>query len=223
MHDCLDADEWYDARLYGPQGMATSRVLPQDEAKGGDGPIPPSEVFRTTKMAAEEANAAAPPPAAVRKPRLVSARNMAATLAARVGTMEATAASSKFGSPLRGDNVTEENEKRYFATTTEFFYETKPARARALRGPEYFTMPVNPSRAGRIAAAAHARESTSTTMSTYASAGRSGSRGEMTRNPGEAGSVYGVSVFSDEYSKWGSALRGKPLGETISNMQTKYF
>lgn len=34
--------------------------------------------------------------------------------------------------------------------------------------------------------------------------GRGGARGEFTRWPGESGSKYCVSVFVDEYAKWGS-------------------
>ena len=32
--------------------------------------------------------------------------------------------------------------------------------------------------------------------------------GELTRCPKEAGSVYGLSVFVDEYGKWQTKLRG---------------
>lgn len=39
----------------------------------------------------------------------------------------------------------------------------------------------------------------------------------------QAGSVYGVSVFADEYGKWGTALQGMALQETVNRKQTKYF
>lgn len=54
-------------------------------------------------------------------------------------------------------------------------------------------------------------------------AGGKGARGEITRRPGESGNPYGVSVFVDEYGKWGSAIQGMPLTETRARMQTKYF
>lgn len=51
-----------------------------------------------------------------------------------------------------------------------------------------------------------------------------GLRGELTRNPREAGNPYGVSVFVDEYAQWGSKLAGKTtLGETASRKMTAYF
>eukprot|EP01023_Acetabularia_acetabulum_P035122 TRINITY_DN33102_c0_g2_i1.p4 TRINITY_DN33102_c0_g2~~TRINITY_DN33102_c0_g2_i1.p4 ORF type:complete len:136 (-),score=18.68 TRINITY_DN33102_c0_g2_i1:329-736(-) len=53
--------------------------------------------------------------------------------------------------------------------------------------------------------------------------GRAGTMGEISRHPGESGSVYGVSVFVDEYSKWGSKLQGHNLQETVGRMQTQYF
>ena len=50
-----------------------------------------------------------------------------------------------------------------------------------------------------------------------------GNRGEITRNPREAGNPYGVSVFVDEYAKWGTKLEGMPLTESVRKAQTKYF
>ena len=56
-----------------------------------------------------------------------------------------------------------------------------------------------------------------------AGSGRGGALGEFTRNPKEAGSVYGVSVWSDEYAQWGTKLSGMSLSETRSKAMTKYF
>ena len=50
-----------------------------------------------------------------------------------------------------------------------------------------------------------------------------GGRGEITRRPGESGNVYGVSVFVDEYAKWGTACAGRTLGDTVSSKMTKHF
>lgn len=53
--------------------------------------------------------------------------------------------------------------------------------------------------------------------------GSKGSRGEMTRNPREAGNPYGISVYVDEYAKWQTKLSGMPLSESVRRQQTKYF
>ena len=53
--------------------------------------------------------------------------------------------------------------------------------------------------------------------------GSKGTRGEITRNPREAGNPYGVSVFVDEYARWQTKLAGMPLTESVGRAQTKYF
>lgn len=53
--------------------------------------------------------------------------------------------------------------------------------------------------------------------------GRSGLRGELTRHPGEAGSMYGVSTFVDEYATWGAQLLGKTRGDVDAKRLTQHF
>lgn len=53
--------------------------------------------------------------------------------------------------------------------------------------------------------------------------GRCGHRGELTRHPGESGSVYGVSTFVDEYATWGSQLLGEKRGDVEAKKQTLHF
>lgn len=43
--------------------------------------------------------------------------------------------------------------------------------------------------------------------------GRCGQRGELTRHPGEAGSMYGISTFVDEYATWGTQFLGQKRGD----------
>lgn len=54
-------------------------------------------------------------------------------------------------------------------------------------------------------------------------AGRAGRRGELVRHPGEAGSVYGVSTFVDEYARWGTKLQGMTYGDSAAQATTRYF
>ena len=53
--------------------------------------------------------------------------------------------------------------------------------------------------------------------------GSKGNRGQITRNPREAGNPYGMSVFVDEYAQWGQKLSGMPLEESVKRAQTRYF
>lgn len=53
--------------------------------------------------------------------------------------------------------------------------------------------------------------------------GRCGLRGELTRHPGESGSVYGVSTFVDEYATWGRQLHGKKRGDVEAKKLTQHF
>jgi len=48
-------------------------------------------------------------------------------------------------------------------------------------------------------------------------------RGELTRNPRESGNPYGVSVFVDEYAKWGTQLLGRTRKECEDKACTKHF
>jgi hypothetical protein len=39
----------------------------------------------------------------------------------------------------------------------------------------------------------------------------------------QSGNPYGVSVFVDEYATWGTALKGRPLTETVNRKMTAYW
>lgn len=53
--------------------------------------------------------------------------------------------------------------------------------------------------------------------------GRNGCRGELTRHPREAGNPYGMSVWADDYAKWGTKLAGMRLGDVDSLKTTRHF
>eukprot|EP00197_Chlamydomonas_leiostraca_P010372 CAMPEP_0202860620 /NCGR_PEP_ID=MMETSP1391-20130828/2265_1 /ASSEMBLY_ACC=CAM_ASM_000867 /TAXON_ID=1034604 /ORGANISM="Chlamydomonas leiostraca, Strain SAG 11-49" /LENGTH=214 /DNA_ID=CAMNT_0049539831 /DNA_START=229 /DNA_END=873 /DNA_ORIENTATION=- len=113
--------------------------------------------------------------------------------------------------------------KRHLTTTNHHFYDDLPAAAKAAH-PERFPPPDfthslrSPLTKGDLQDGQHLTASHGT------EAAGKGNRGEITRNPREAGNPYGVSVFCDEYSQWGSKLGGKmTLGETVSRKMTSYF
>lgn len=53
--------------------------------------------------------------------------------------------------------------------------------------------------------------------------GHAGARGEITRHPGNSGSVYGMSVWADEYCKWGNKLEGWKREDSSAKRCTTYL
>jgi len=143
--------------------------------------------------------------------RMVNSSNMSdAIWAAR----ETAAPATGFGCtlPSRPHNSI----KCDWRTTTQIFYDEKPAQARA-RG-EAVPSAHLPCSSGKLQ-----RDSYTTGKNESASSGRGGQRGELTRHPGEAGNVYGMSTFVDDYAQWGSKLRGVRLSHTERLKTTRYF
>ena len=101
----------------------------------------------------------------------------------------------------------------------QVFYDDKPALAKSAR-PDIFCVPP----AQRFCSTGKLSQDTlNTDRSEDTCGGRSGNRGEITRHPGESGSVYGVSTFVDDYARWGSKLKGMALSETERQKTTRYF
>jgi hypothetical protein len=97
------------------------------------------------------------------------------------------------------------------------FFEKRPAQALAHNAP-YYTHAVLPQSSGKLHRDTHTLGKAEDQF-----AGRGGRRGELVRHPGDAGSVYGVSTFVDDYARWGTKLAGVPLGETVAKATTRYF
>lgn len=96
-------------------------------------------------------------------------------------------------------------------------YTRQPAAARAAN-PDAFTTMRTQQSSGKLYRDAHTTERTCDAF-----AGRSGCRGELVRRPAEAGSVYGVSTFVDDYAAWGRKLQGQRLAETVDKRCTRHF
>lgn len=132
----------------------------------------------------------------------------------------------------------EAEKKRFDGTTTNrFFYEDLPAQARSSPPKQgYFDTTLDDTKHRKTmnlerekaffatdGAAFISPYLATSTRSTGAGTGKMGRMGDFTRNPKEAGSVYGVSIWADEYAQWGNKLKGKTLGETRSKAMTKHF
>ena len=96
-------------------------------------------------------------------------------------------------------------------------YTIQPAAAR-MAHPDAYATTRTPQSSGKLYRDAHTCERTCDTF-----AGRSGYRGELVRRPAEAGSVYGVSTFVDDYSSWGRKLQGQRLADTVAKRCTRHF
>eukprot|EP00199_Chlamydomonas_sp_CCMP681_P006215 CAMPEP_0119108836 /NCGR_PEP_ID=MMETSP1180-20130426/15706_1 /TAXON_ID=3052 ORGANISM="Chlamydomonas cf sp, Strain CCMP681" /NCGR_SAMPLE_ID=MMETSP1180 /ASSEMBLY_ACC=CAM_ASM_000741 /LENGTH=214 /DNA_ID=CAMNT_0007094499 /DNA_START=141 /DNA_END=785 /DNA_ORIENTATION=+ len=113
--------------------------------------------------------------------------------------------------------------ERHLGTTTKYFYSVLPHQARTTR-PDMFSQTVDKTHFAKgtltreLKSSKHIDDTIADT-----SLGGKGGRGEVTRNPAEAGNPYGVSVFVDEYSKWGTKIAGMTYGETVSRKMTSYF
>ena len=101
----------------------------------------------------------------------------------------------------------------------QHFYVDMVAKAKAEAAPGAFTRHAAKISAGTLYRDAHTLERSPHTVS----GGRSGARGEITRHPGNSGSVYGMSVWADEYCKWGTQLEGMKRGDTVTKRCTTYL
>lgn len=200
--------------------MGTRKVIPEDLRHGGD-LWPSSDLMRTTKQVAEAHMLASPPVAPAHKARMVSAGNLGAVMTTRGASIMDATQSAAFGSPLRGgDSTILGTELSHFQTTNQHFYVEQPAMAKAsppAGRPDYFAPP-KPKE--RPAVPEHAVPEKTIAGPTNA---RSGARGEMSRHPGEAGSVYGVSVWADEYGKWGTKLQGQTRAQAQAHIHQRLF
>ena len=97
------------------------------------------------------------------------------------------------------------------------FYEHRPAKALS-DSPMEFARSAKQQSTGKLYRDTH---TIGKTEDGYA--GRAGRRGELVRHPGEAGSVYGVSTFVDDYARWGTKLQGLEYGQLAAQATTRYF
>lgn len=99
----------------------------------------------------------------------------------------------------------------------QHFYEDKVTKAKT-DSPDAFTMNKPKISAGALYRDAHTFE-----RSPQVPSGRAGARGEITRHPGLSGSVYGMSVWVDEYSKWETKQDGWKREDSSTKRCTSYL
>ncbi|GLC35629.1 hypothetical protein PLESTB_000186500 [Pleodorina starrii] len=205
---------WYEDRFQGQVASASGRAQPTKERVIHQAlPDGHPGLWNTTKNDTDQHMLTSPPPAKIKKPSIYTDGNLADRLTT-YGLADSVAYTI-------GPNPATEAAKpapRFMTTTNKDLYETKPQEAIAAN-PDTFRS--GPSPHGLTDGLTKSIRGEPTDQPNVV--GGKGSRGEITRRPGESGSVYGVSVFVDEYSKWGTALKGVPLDETASKKQTKYF
>lgn len=204
---------WYEQRFQQDAAStcgSTLRDLPTGQRVLARDQRDPTAGFLTTKQQMDRSMLAAPAPAKVKKPCMISEATLAERLQA-YGRPESVAFTlAEAARPV----------EHHLETTNQAVYDRLPKEA-TLRDPGQFSgRDTTFARTGALEQEARA---VPTLCDSGAHAGGKGARGELTRRPGEAGNVYGVSVFVDEYAKWGSALKGMPLAESTAKMQSKYF
>ncbi|KXZ41672.1 hypothetical protein GPECTOR_326g46 [Gonium pectorale] len=206
---------WYEDRFQGDVASASGRQHLTTKERVVHEALPEGHpgLWTTTKKEVDTHMLTSPPPARINKPSMYTDGNLAERL-------------NTYGLPesihytIGANAATPYVPSRDFTTTNKEMYETRPAAARTAR-PDAF--PPSPQRSQFGITNAMTKSIRGEPSDQANVAGGKGSRGEMTRRPGESGNVYGVSVFADEYAKWGSALQGMPLEETAARKQTKYF
>lgn len=207
-------------------------------------PSAPGQLAATSKRGQDESMLGSLAPHKPVKPSLFGSRNLDERLAT-YGKPEA------LHYTLGGTEVLASDSDRHLNTTNAHFYSKLPeldksaarsgtelhktvhhsagldhttARTGISRPPGYFAEAPDRSHFSKSSVIRDTYDKTYRHPSTEMAA-RGGARGEITRRPLEDGSVYGVSVFVDEYAKWGKVLpeRNMSLGESVSRQQTKYF
>ncbi|KAG2443755.1 hypothetical protein HXX76_002101 [Chlamydomonas incerta] len=209
---------WYEDRFQAQVASATGRTLKElpTHERVVHKALPPGHpgLFQTTKQAAEEKLLTTPPPAKINKPSMYTEANVAERL-------QTYGLSDSIHYTI-GPNAAAEASRppvHNLTTTNKEFYEMKPEAARAADPDTFRASGPSPFAKTGVCAKSIQGETSDQT----GAAGGKGARGEITRRPGESGNPYGVSVYVDEYGKWGGAIQGMPLTETRARMQTKYF
>ncbi|DBA93845.1 TPA: hypothetical protein ACH3X3_013895 [Trebouxia sp. C0006] len=96
-------------------------------------------------------------------------------------------------------------------TTNCHFYVDLPAEKRMVK-PEYYNAAADRTHHIHAALAHEAAEDSGAAGLQEGPCGRAGARGAMSRHPAEPGSIYGSSVFWDEYAEGKVGPRGRPGG-----------
>jgi hypothetical protein len=102
-------------------------------------------------------------------------------------------------------------------TVLQYFYTDMVKKAKADSPETYKRQPAYTS-AGKLFRDAHTFN-----RSPQEPTGHAGARGEITRHPGLSGSVYGMSVWADEYCKWGTKLKGWKREDSAAKKCTTYL
>ncbi|GIL75255.1 hypothetical protein Vretimale_7914 [Volvox reticuliferus] len=205
---------WYEDRFQASVASASGREQPTKERVVHQAlPDGHPGLWGTTKNEIDQHMLSSPPPAKIKKPSMYTDGN----LPDRMNTYGLADSIHYTTGP---NPVTEAAQPapRYMTTTNKELFEIKPQEAIA-SNPDMFQT-TNSSHGLTDALTKSIRGEASDQSNVV---GGKGARGEITRRPGESGNVYGVSVFVDEYAKWGTALKGMPLDETVSKKQSKYF
>jgi len=168
----------------------------------------------TSKREADYRRLTSPAPVKVTKPSLYSSKNLEERIAAYG---DPTPLAYTLGRITPDEESPAHN--RHLKTTYQVFLEDLP-KAASIASPAYFSQT---DRSHYIKNSLAKDSLDPTHLGTSEMAGSKGTRGEITRNPKEAGNPYGVSVYVDEYAKWQAKLAGMPLHESVRRAQTKYF
>uniref|UniRef100_A0A7R9VW83 Uncharacterized protein n=1 Tax=Chlamydomonas euryale TaxID=1486919 RepID=A0A7R9VW83_9CHLO len=181
----------------------TERVFARDLDAA---PSPAADAFTSTQRAVESAVQAAVPPAPVRKPSMFASGD--AAVEERLAAYSTPSAIAYMTGRVEPEVRNAPVERSFSTTARTAFAGEQPQRDGSER---YFPQ------------AERLRRDTWGAPSEPEKFGAKGGRGEITRNPREAGNPYGVSVFVDEYAQWGTKLAGMPLNESVGRATTKYF
>eukprot|EP00798_Chlamydomonas_sp_ICE-L_P015870 gene15870-22000_t len=184
-------------------------------------PPAPGQLCATTKNGMDEERFTALAPVKPPEPSMYGSKNLTERLQT-YGVPDALNYAMAGTQPLPGDL------DRHMETTNQHFFDHLPREDMTTAGTgtkplDYFD-PANRTHYNKGTLRKDAYDGTRK-LPEEETAGGKGSRGEITRNPKEGGNVYGVSVFVDEYSKWGTALPEKnmTLKESEARKTTKYF
>lgn len=230
---------WFEERQLpaGPQGHQTSeRCLSLDlRAKDAEAlqtgrlpgmtyegvPPPAGQLSSTTKLAMDAQRFESLAPVAPPRPSMYSSKNLD-------GRLKTYGVPDKMNYTLNGTKPRASDVDRHLQTTNDHFYNKLPAADLTTAGTgtkaENYFEPMDRTHFAKSTLRKDTYDTTRRQPTEDVAAGK-GSRGEISRNPNESGNVYGVSVFVDEYAKWGTVLPEKnmSLSESVSKKTSKYF
>ncbi|KAL3144193.1 hypothetical protein ABBQ32_003974 [Trebouxia sp. C0010 RCD-2024] len=148
--------------------------------------------------------------AAHRTPMMLTAANV--SLATPFGSTPLVCSKTTWGlgNTALSQSDYEAHEGRW-ETTNRHFYVDLPAEKRMVK-PEYYNTAVDTSHHIHAALANEAADDARTASVQGGPCGRAGARGAMSRNAAEPGSLYGSSVFWDEYAAGKVGPWGQPGG-----------